>query len=1359
MKKPRKLCSAIKQSAILLTIISLLPFLPTAVFASQPELRLLQANSQQTIVHFTLSDFELDTLAASLTEGRVLLLPAMRSGLMLEAAGFPNLPRRVFVLGVPPGASANVVAQPLRSEERREIDIAPVATYQDSAFVFLRNEEAFSRNIFYPQELARVDAPSQFRDQTLVRVEISPLQYNPVTRVLRVIHEMQIVVHHAGAAPSPTVPASSNKVEEEFYRSQILNYAQAMPLRARRTATLAKQQSPFAEGPLYKFPITAEGMYRISGQTLESKGLILGNINPAHIKIYNNGGRELPRRISAARPEGILENAILVNDGGDGRFDRNDFILFYGRGVEGFAYDSTTGNSAHYINHFGFNNYYFLSVNSTPTTTPGKRMNLRPTLPVANATTTATTFQERLFVEEESNVWLESDQTWFGFLFSNAAGSNTRTYRVQLIDPVTEGTAAFNFSVYAPSVNGVFITHGINLTFNDQPKGDFNPIFPSDYRTQPFQDNFVGALKDGENRIVVNYEGSSPLASLFMDSFELRYERQLTPSNNVLIFDGKKGSSPAAYTLSNAPAASLSLFDVSQFDGVAQLSAQNWQSNGNQTTFAEETHARVPRRYLAVTNAAFTDIEAAKLELDAPSNLRANTNEADMVIITHEDFMSQAQRLKSLRENWHGPNSDQTMKVEIVNIQDVFDEFSSGMYDPVAVRDFLKYAYDNWARRPSFVVLFGDGDYDPKNIIVKTDKNWIPTYHTDDLHSLEEYNSRVTDSWFTYLAGGDNDYTMDMAIGRIPARTLTDAEAYLDKLIKYETAPTFGAWRNTLLMVGDDEFGQGGANTRESVHILDTERLIRNNTPRYFDIKKIYLTEYAAVQSASVSGIKKPTATEALLRNLNNGVLIVNYTGHGNPTVWAHERLLELSSDFDKIQNGDRQAVWIAATCTFGKFDIPDRQSFAEQLTLTPKRGAVASLATVRDVYSNWNAALNQAFYSNVFRNNQVSEYLGFAMVAARKQVGNNARVNDEKFHLYGDPSMRLAIPRYAAQLTTSDTIKALSLTSVKGTITRNGAPVSNFNGKVRVEALDTEREVNYRANNLSISYTLPGNSLFRGEAPVVNGKFEVKFIAPKDLTYGGKRGRFTTYFWNDTTDGNGYRESIAVSGSATSFADKEGPEIQIGFAGAERFMSGGYVGLNPTLHVEMHDSVSGINLAGEIGHKITLTVDGNTGSKIDVTDLFNYKSGSYTRGELFYTFTGLAEGRHAVEVKAWDNFNNSSAAAVEFVIAADDELRLNAVMNYPNPLRNETTFTFELNHPSATVEIKIYTLAGRLIRTLEAVEAASGFNMVRWDGRDGDGDRLANGVYLYKIIARRPALANNGALQAEEIGKIVVQR
>ncbi len=1348
-----------RQAGFFLLLIS--GFIASDLAAGEDDLKLYQATSQQTIVDFKLNGFRLDTLRAGAGPGKIWLRPLCTQGLSLAQKGAPDLPVRVFTIGVPAGAQLEATVLPVRVEEMQNIEVPPVPETRRNEDSFLYeyklDENIFTRNAFYPEANVMIDPPAQFRQQTIVRVQFSPMQYNPATKVLRIVQEARLVVRYTGGQTAAVTPRLNSEIEESFYRNLILNYTPARAFRAPVSASLNKNTASLAATTLYKFPITKEGIYRITGQTLASEGL--PGVASDQIRLYNNGGRELPRVLSRPRPEGLVENAIYVSDGGDGRLEANDFILFYGRGVEGFAFDSTTGRSSHYLNHFGFNNYYWLSVDPIAGAPPAKRMNLKATLSPTGLTP-ATTFQDQLFNEEESNVWLESDQTWFGHLFTNAGNTSSRRYRFQLTDPVTEVSDTLRVEFYGPTVSGFSSrTHVLGISFNGQDQGEY-AFFGRSSGRQSFNVPLRGGSKNGENEVLVNYTGENDLARLYMDDLEFRYQRHLRLAGSLLLFDGRKGVAPAAYSLDNVNPQDLWLFDVSDFSNVSRLNSDNWQVSGSQLLFADATHPRVPRRYLAANSAAFTNIEAVLIDRDAPSNLRSNQNAADMIVITHDDFVPAAQRLESLRENWHNGNSNQRMAVEVVNIQDVFDEFSCGLYDPVAVRDFLRYAYLNWQVRPTYVVLLGDGDYDPKNIIVKTDKNWIPTYHTDELDAGSEL-SRVTDSWFTYLTGGDNDKVMDLAIGRIPVRSLTEAQAYLDKLIKYETAPDFGPWRNTVVAVADDEFGSGGnVSGFERVHIEDTEKLMTFHTPKYFDIKKVYLTEFAAVQSASISGIRKPSASETLLRLLNQGSLLVNYIGHGNPTVWSHERVLELSTDFDRIQNGARQAVWVAATCTFGKFDMPDRQSFAEQLLLVAQRGAIAVLATTRDVFANYNALLNQAYYDNLFGDNQVSAPLGLTMVRARTQTLNSGSlVNDEKFHLYGDPSMRLAIPPYSAELSSPDTIKALSVIRVRGAIKRNGQLLPNFNGKVRLEAFDTERFVRYISSVNYDPYYLPGNSLFRGEAPVVNGQFEVQFIAPKDLTYGGSRGRFTAYFWNDTTDGNGFRESLKIGGSTTNLSDQRGPEIQIGFAGAQNFTSGGYVGLNPVLEATFFDSLSGINLAGEIGHKITLEIDGNSSDKIDVTDFFSYNSGSYTRGSLRYMLENLSEGRHTVEVKAWDNFNNSNTGAVEFVVASQAQLQLFNVMNYPNPLRQNTSFTFELNQPDAEVEIKIYTLAGRMIRKLEPVQALAGFNMVGWDGYDADGDRPANGVYLYKISARRPTSETGGTLRAEEIGKLVIQR
>ncbi len=1335
-------------------------FCAIVAHAAERGARVTPSGSRQLTIAYRLTDFKLDTVQAG---GALTMRPHFHGAILLNTPGAPELPTRVFILGLPPGAQAEVAIVPGNFEEITEVNVRPVPVKEHAeAFAQWRYQsdpKIYESNAFYPAELARVNPPTQFRQQTIARLEVMPVQYNPEQKRLRFYRDLQIVVRFVGGN-LPATRLALSRAEEELYENLLLNYEQAKAFRVSPPANLARRAEAQIDGPLYKFPLRQEGIYKLAGGTLRRAGVNLDEVKPNNIHLYNNGGRELPRPIRASRPSGLIENAIYVADGGDGRFNDEDYILFYGRGVEGFAFDSTTGVASHYFNHFGYDNYYWLSFGGGN----GKRMAARAPLPPSGLAP-ATRFTDYVFVEEDFTPLFESDQHWFSWLFT-PRGNDRRAYRVRLTEPVPETVARLKLALYAQP-NGT--RRQLTVSFEKQELGAFEP-FGGDH-VEIFNADKFGGLVNGENEILLAFDGSGDAAQLYLDYFEIMYERQLRLNNSVLAFNGRAGAGPFAYTLSNVVASGVALsevevwlFDVSDFSNAVRLSPQNWQVNGLQVTFADIGNTtQTPRRYIAALPAAFKSVDPNLIKPDELSNWRSPNHGADMVVITHEDFLSinpvtgkddgPLARFVSLRQN---ANVNDTLKIEVVKIQDVFDEFSGGLYDPVAIRDFLQYAYENWPRRPLYVMLVGDGDYDPKNIINKTGKNWLPTYHTEEFNTSEfDIRNRVTDSQFTYVAG--DDQTMDLAIGRVPARSLADVEAYVEKLTRYETIPAFGVWRNTAVMVADDEYAQGAVpSSGESFHIEDTETLINFYTPPFFDIKKIYLTEFAAVQSASISGIRKPTATDALLRLVNNGAVLVNYAGHGNPDVWAHERVLNLASDFERIQNGDKQALWVAATCTFGKYDMVDRQSFAEQLVLAPRRGAIAALATSRDVYGNLNARLNQVYYGFLFEND-LSARIGAAMMWARAQTGQTE--NDEKFHVLGDPSLRLAIPRYWAAITSlkPDTIKALAVMTVQGKITRDGADWPGFNGTARIETLDAQRDVRYQSpGQFGIDYAMPGNSLFRGEVPVQNGAFTAQFFVPKDITYGGQTGRINVYFWNDQTDGNGYRHQLPVGGTVSPIVDQAGPRIDIGFAGAEDFRSGGIVGANAVLRIVIHDSLAGVNITGEIGHKITLSIDGRDDDKIDLTDLFNYDAGSYTRGTILYPLTNLAEGRHTVEIKAWDNLNNSNTVTADFTIQPQDRLILSEVLNYPNPFRQRTTFTFGLNL-AAEIRIKIFTLSGRLIRTLEPFDAQRGFNMMEWDGRDADGDELANGVYLYKIIATQRQ--SNESLRAEEIGKLVVQQ
>jgi hypothetical protein len=452
----------------------------------------------------------------------------------------------------------------------------------------------------------------------------------------------------------------------------------------------------------------------------------------------------------------------------------------------------------------------------------------------------------------------------------------------------------------------------------------------------------------------------------------------------------------------------------------------------------------------------------------------------------------------------------------------------------------------------------------------------------------------------------------------------------------------------------------------------------------------------------------------------------------------------------------------VAATCEFGLWDQPDKQSLAERILTVQGQGAISVVSSSRLAYSTPNADFNYDLFEELFKvypGTGRLRRLGDAVMLAK--ASSRDRTNSEKFTIFGDPTIRVAAPTYNAEIDhiEPDSIQALSKMTIQGHVEKNGASWNDFNGEVLIRVFDSRKErvfVTSPPFSSSVRYMLPGNSIFRGVASVDKGTFELEYIVPKDISYGGADGRISLYFWGEGGEGTGAQKGLTVGGTAVDLVDQKGPDISIHF-GRSDFSDGDFTSPDPNLHVEIADSLSGVNIAGDIGHQITLVLDDNQANPRDITEYFQYHKGSYTAGTLVYPLYNLAEGQHSVRVKAWDNSNNSSVAERQFVVVSDTDLRLRNVLTYPNPMSDNTTFSYELSQ-DAMVSLKIYSLSGRVLRKFEPVQGQIGFNLYpeQWDGRDQDGDLLANGVYLYKIHATS---ASGEEQSAESIGKLIVAR
>ncbi len=1359
-----------------------------------------QAVSQQIIasdnrgitIAFTVEHWLADTIS---TKNKPMQRLDFADAVFIEKIGQPQIPYHVAVIAVPVGAvvryriieevpvvATDVVLLPF--PEYSKIDGETVEEYAPAKDVYQ------STNI-YPAERADLGKPGWLRSQQIVRLALAAARYLPGEKRLIKFNRIVVRLDFAGGVAASTVSQNRSVSEESFYKNIILNYEQAKSWRKEKTRTAALAKRTAQESIFYVMKIREEGVYKLDGRFLESSisGLDLSSIDPKMIRLYNNGGRELPRNIQDNRPDGLVENAIVVNDGGDGRFDRDDFILFYGKGVEGWEYDSVTGEFSHYINHYGFDNHYWLSLDGSQ---EGKRMNNIASAPTQTSVTQ--TYQGLFFIEEEDNNPINSGLNWFGRNFANNDLGRTGTWKVDLPNAISTGSSDFRFRfvtlnerIHRFTINVNDTTLGTSqLTGTAANRGIYKIMNVRDFS---YQNRSV--LIPGTNTIKLTYSHTADFGQAFLDWFEIQYEAGLNAVENALCFSVLPKGGLESYQIAEFSDSQVSVFDVTDYANVVEFTGVDFTSGAASFTRTDSDGA--PHRFAAVGTSSYKSISS--LERVALVDLRAPDIAAEFIIITHDDFESEANRLESYRENGSPNNRLSTVTVKI---SDVYNNFSAGMVDPLAIRDFLKHAYDNGTETPLYVLLLGDGDYDFKNRIVRSDLNWIPTFQSDELvddgsTSIVELVSRTTDSWFAYLT--PDDYRteqnrsprpiMDLAIGRLTVQTVEEAQDVIDKIIAYESQPFGGNWRNIITMVGDDELiGGGKASAVDVVHINQTETIAETIIPDSYDIRKIYLSEFPKVVSASSGGVKKPAAKEALIGQINQGSLIVIYIGHGNSTVWAHEEVFH-QTDNIRVQNQNKLSFFVAATCDWALSDSPKGQSQAEELLLFKERGAIGIISSARLVFSSTNFAFSRAYYRQLFNETGQTNRIGDAFVQAR--LANMARVNDEKYHVYGDPTLRLAAPELRAEITsvTPDSILALSTMEIEGEVGQNGQISSDFNGTALVTAYDSKRKVEHLTEVGSTqTYMLPGNSIYRGTVQVQNGKFKARFVVPKDVSYGGKLAKISSYFWNEASDGIGYKDHIPVSSSSLNIVDTEGPEIKVFFKESLNFTTGDIIGEKVTMVVELADTVSGINIAGEIGHRLTLTIDPDEETclsqlnqfkgigAIDLTDLFRFNEGDHLRGSIEFPIEfpeeveigGIVasclpsdgEQKHNLVIKTWDNSNNSSTASVEVRIAHGEGLILREVMNYPNPFTNKTTFTFFTNQDSEVV-IKIYTVSGQLIKTLEYHNAGNGFNMVEWNGLDEQGDFPANGVYLYKLIAK--SLSSDGPIQSETLGRLAIIR
>lgn len=1186
--------------------------------------------------------------------------------------------------------------------------------------------------------------PVKFSEETVSFGEFGLIRSLPVQtiKIYPIIAEESQIRVYKRIVFSISFGKPTNETEiinENYLEGSVINWDIAKRWGVKREIQLGKSSSTLAAGTWYRFEAPEEGIYRIDRAFLQNLGIDVNNLDPRTIKIFSNGGYNLPEDYTIPTNRIFQEVAITVFGETDGRFDSGDYILFYGRGPEFWEYNSSFKKVVREKHSYSKKNYFWLTVGGAT----GKRISEKPSVNQPNAYQQPFSFAYRSLEKDTINIG-KSGRDYFGDEFNQSTLSRTYLTTLNGLLPATRINYKFRL-VNASSANVPIRVDESNtqiISSSIPGYGSNKYSFGQDIEGIAA---FTGSIQDERSNLRFTISSATPSTKVYLDYFEIEYRRRFNAVNDNYLFFSKDTSAVIQYTILNFSNSSIQVFDITDYANVKVIT--NPTISGGQITFqAQETINKVSK-YIAVGQNGFrTPSNGVAVTIN---DIRANKTGTELVIISHKDLKAQVDRYAAYRAN----QSPHKISTSIYYVDEIFNEFSAGMMDPTAIRDFLKYAYDNWQTRPFYVLFFGDGDYDYLNV-EKLNKNLVPTYQSEE--SLNEISSYPTDDYFARVSG--NDLRIDLAIGRLNVQNLSEAEIVVNKIIKYENNSEKGLWRTNITLVADDGPQEIGWDDGAE-HTAHSENLSNRRIPKYFDQNKIYLAAYPTVISGL--GRRKPDVNKAIIDAVNNGTLILNYIGHGNPNVWAHENVFEKSSSIPQLKNG-HYFFLTAATCDFGKYDNPSQQSSTEIMINMKDAGAIGAFTAARVVYSTANAQINDSLYKYLLGNKDVNNLpnrLGRTYFLAKQFRTED---NDEKFHLFGDPTIRLAQPILPASIdsingksvSTSVQINALGSVKIKGKVKNIDGSNSNFSGEAIVSVYDSERQMYLSEMNYYI--TLQGGLIFRGRTNVSNGSFQTEFVVPKDISYENKNGKVSAYVFNSSNDGIGYTNDVIVGGTnPNAVNDGKGPEISI-FFDDESFESSYLVNPDFTLIARLSDK-TGLNTTGTgIGHKLEGILNNDVNNTIDFTNYFigDLNSGGKS-GVIRYKFTSMPVGDYNIKIKAWDVFNNFSVQEANFtVVNSSNGIVIRDVYNYPNPFASNTTFTFQHNITEAiNVKIRIYTVAGRLIKEIEEKDLLNKFVRIDWDGRDNDGNNIGNGTYLYKLTVE----SSDGRYKNSVLGKLAV--
>lgn len=1153
--------------------------------------------------------------------------------------------------------------------------------------------------------------------------------------------------------------------------------------------------SILATGQWAKIGVTQEGIYKLDATQLGALGFSANPFPTSAIRLYGRDGSMLNEKIDNSFIDDLVEIPIETGP---------NYLLFYAAGPHQWIYNSVAKGFSFIKNLYSDTAWYFITINTigTPKRITTLAAETRP------ATTIITSYTHRYAHETNRINLLSSGKEWLGESF--VANNNTRTFTLPWTNPISNSSiklythltsrslgANTNFTVSLnDQVVQNFDLNGVTGGLLDEYARDAKTLTPIGLNTMS---NF--------NSVALKFQYSSTAngAEGWLNRFSVQGQRRLIPDNTTSGFyfrntglihpDSIAQNHIAEYRIS-APLnngaqtvfpADTRVWNISNPLNPQQIVIAN---TGSEITF--KSTVEILKEYaLFNPSQALTPIIPSNASVpnqnlhglahgaSGPNNPGTGGNSFNGIIVVHPSLLQAANRLAAFHQSQYGYTD------AVITTTQFYNEFSGGIPDPGAIRNGIKLFYDlskpiagSNAKTLQYVVLFGAGSYDYKNII-SSDRNLVPTFQSSN--SLSPLLTYTSDDFYALLNNNDdinllNDSPLSIAVGRLPVGNLQEANTLVDKIIRYHSPAnsknTTGAnaensWRNQLVFIADDK--------DQNLHLNDAESIATTAIAANpaFNARKIYLDAFPLVSGAG--GARYPTVSEAIVNQVLAGALIVNYSGHGNHLRLSEEAVIS-AAEVNRFNNPNKLPLFITASCDFDPFDQPNKPSIARTLLYGSNNGAIALLTTTRLVFAYSNRVMNQNYLQLAMEplptagsgnRGKLYRSLGQATMDAKNRSNqfNGDPLNSRKFALLGDPAMQLAFPELPMRIThitdqtsgsivnLSDSLLSLRKYELRGQVSQlNGAVQSNFNGIANVQIYDQAQTVFTLGNSPEsprTAYSTENSILFNGKATVTNGVFSIELVIPKDINFGPGKAtiRLFAQASNNVSGSSNTAQSAAgalpirISGyTGLVIRDTTGPQIKL-YLNDTMFKNGGITSENPILIAQLYDT-SGINATGNgIGHDIVLVQNNDERNSTVLNSFFSTELNQYQRGEIRYQLATLPEGKYQLKLKAWDLVNNSNQALLDFTVVKKNQLRIAQVRNYPNPVRHnggQTVFAFEHNQPNTNllVNIEIVNSSGALVKRIQQTLNTQGSRNIQitWDGTSETGAKYTPGIYFYRI-------------------------